>query len=124
MNEVLRRIEFSLRMGCKLDCNFCPQKLLLSKYFEDGDSSKVLSFENFKIILSRLEPCSDVSFAGASEPFSNPDCISMIEYAFENNHSVSLASSFTGVTSEELSRLVGKPFKQILAHIPDEEQNS
>lgn len=37
----LKRLEVTLSIGCKLNCIYCPQALLLKKY---GNAKKILSF--------------------------------------------------------------------------------
>lgn len=44
----LNFLELSLEMGCPLACTFCPQKLLLGRYFgEDKARKRSLSFDDF-----------------------------------------------------------------------------
>ena len=45
----LHALELSLTIGCQLDCLYCPQKLLLSKYYgADKNRKRKLGFEDFK----------------------------------------------------------------------------
>lgn len=46
--EKLNSLEVSLTIGCRLDCKYCPQRLLLSRYFEnDPTRNAQLKFDSF-----------------------------------------------------------------------------
>ncbi len=50
----LHALELSLTIGCRLDCLYCPQKLLLNKYYNaDKNRKSILSFDDFKKLLIR-----------------------------------------------------------------------
>ena len=53
--DKLHALELSLTIGCRLDCLYCPQKLLLNKYYEKEKARKSkLEFEDFKIALDKV----------------------------------------------------------------------
>lgn len=46
--EKLNSLEVSLTIGYRLDCKYCPQRLLLSRYFEnDPTRNAQLKFDSF-----------------------------------------------------------------------------
>lgn len=60
----LHALELSLTIGCRLDCLYCPQKLLLSKYYGADKSRKsMLSFEDFKSVLEKVQSGAEFPFA-------------------------------------------------------------
>ena len=45
-------MEISTVMGCSVNCEFCPQDVLLKKYYErDKNRQRVMTIDNFKKIL-------------------------------------------------------------------------
>ena len=69
-------IEVTTRIGCKVNCYYCPQELLLSHYYQSDRKRKTLmKVEDFKQCLDKLPQNCDVVFCGMSEPLLNPDCI-------------------------------------------------
>ena len=123
--EKLHALEISLTIGCRLDCRYCPQKLLLNKYFADNKQrNSVLRLEDFKIALSKVQPNSTISFCGMSEPFHNRECADMIVYAYEKGYKISLLTTLVGMTKEDYEKIKNVRFDSFVLHIPDEEQNS
>jgi hypothetical protein len=121
----LNSIEITLAMGCKLDCRYCPQKLLLHNYFKDNvKRSSLMSFDDFKIILNRVKRGGTICFSGMCEPFLNPECGDMILYAYEQGFRIQLFTTLIGLNRENLEKLKGVEFDAITLHIPDEEGNS
>lgn len=121
----LHALEFSLTIGCQMDCRYCPQKLLLQKYY--GNSPKraaKLSLENFKKALTQVREGAEISFAGMSEPFANPECADMIVYAHEQGYKISLLTTAVGMRMEDYEKIKGIPFDSFVLHIPDEEMNA
>ena len=56
VTDKLNALEISLTIGCRLDCKYCPQSLLLSKYFEnDKKRNAKLKLEDFKKALKRYK---------------------------------------------------------------------
>jgi len=125
VQKKLGSLEISLTIGCKLDCKYCPQKLLLSKYFEkDKKCTSKLSFEDFKVALNNVEKNSTISFCGMSEPFHNERCADMIVYAHEQGYKIALLTTLVGMKKEDYEKIKEIPFDSFVLHIPDEEGNS
>lgn len=121
--DKLNAIEISTVIGCKLDCEYCPQQLLVGKYYEKSRQRK-LSFQDFKTILSRIEPGGIISFCGFSEPFHNEACADMIVYAYEQGYSVCLLTTLVGMRREDYEKIKNVKFDSFVLHIPDEEKRS
>lgn len=121
----LHALELSLTIGCRVDCLYCPQKLLLSKYYSaDKNRKSTLSFDDFKKVLDKVERNSSISFAGMSEPFHNPYCADMIVYAYQQGYKISLLTTLVDMTMEDYQKIKDIPFESFVLHIPDEEQHS
>ncbi len=121
----LHALELSLTIGCQLDCLYCPQKLLLSKYYgADKNRKSKLGFEDFKIVLDKVQPGASISFCGMSEPFHNERCADMICYAYEKGYKISLLTTLIGMTMEDFDKIKNIIFDSFVLHIPDEEKHS
>ena len=124
-SDKLHALELSLTIGCRLDCLYCPQKLLLSKYyFNDKNRKNQLSFEDFKIALDKVQAGASVSFCGMSEPFHNKHCADMICYAYEKGYKISLLTTLVGMMKEDFYKIRDVQFESFVLHIPDAEGHS
>ena len=123
--DKLNSIEVTLAMGCKLNCRYCPQKLLMDHYFaEDSRRLAMMDFEAFKQILSNVKQGGTVCFSGMCEAFLNPVCDDMIVYAYEKGYRISLLTTLTGFRRESIKKLKNVVFDEITLHIPDQEGHS
>ena len=121
MFSQLNRLEITLSIGCKVNCLYCPQTLLLSKY---GNSTRHLSFDDFKKVVNKIVPGGWTIFNGMCEPFLNKECVKMLQYASDNGYKISMASTLVGLEEEELPLLEKVKFRGFILHIPDKENNS
>lgn len=123
--DKLHALELSLTIGCRLDCLYCPQKILLSRYYsEDKTRKNVLSFDDFKIVLDKVQEGASISFCGMSEPFHNRECADMICYAYERGYKISLLTTLVGMTKEDFYKIKDIQFESFVLHIPDAEGHS
>lgn len=113
-------IDLTTKIGCSVKCKYCPQNLLLEKYFKDnpGRDTK-MSMETFEICLSKLPFDCEISFAGMVEPFLNPLCVKMMEKACETGREVNLYTTLVGATIEDLKRILELPIQFITLHVAD-----
>lgn len=124
-SDKLHALELSLTIGCRLDCLYCPQKLLLSRYYSDDKNRKrELSFEDFKIVLDKVQAGATISFCGMSEPFHNKSCADMICYAYEKGYKIALLTTLVGMTKEDFHKIKDVRFDSFVLHIPDAEGHS
>ena len=100
--------EFNIVIGCVCNCSFCPQTLFVKRYYTlfGPKAPRLLSYKDFCIILKKLPKGSTVVFAGNSEPFMNPECTEMILEADRTNHPVTICTTFTGLTPQNLSKIL------------------
>lgn len=117
--------EFTLAIGCKLNCKYCPQEKLIHNYTKRFGSEKLfMSFEDFKLCLSKIEKGAGIAIGGMVEAFHNKECARMIRYAYEQGYKISLDTSLEGVTEEDYKLLKEVKFQHLQLHIPDKEGNS
>ena len=120
-------MEINTMIGCRVDCDFCPQTLLMNEYssratVEDLSYGNpvLMSFENFKTCLDKIPKKMEVSFGGYSEAFLNPECTKMIVYTHNAGHPVEVYSTLVGMTLEDIEQIKHIPFNIFLIHLPDE----
>lgn len=123
--DKLHALELSLTIGCKIDCLYCPQKLLLERYYgQDQNRKSKLSLEDFKAALDKVREGASISFCGMSEPFHNDSCADMICYAFNRGYKISLFTTLSGMTMEDFEKIKNIKFDSFVLHIPDAENYS
>ncbi len=120
--EKLRGLEISTAMGCRLNCAYCPQELLLSTYYrEDKKRARFLTMEGFYKALESVEEGGFVSFCGMVEPFHNPQCADMIKYAYEKGYRVYLFTTLMGMTDADFEKIKDVQLDFFELHIADEQ---
>lgn len=114
-------MEITTKIGCAVNCKFCPQEVLLKNYFGSGEEECFLSLDMFKKCIDKLPQNTLVEFAGFTEPFFNDKCIDMIQYTVKSGRKVNLFTTLCGVNMEMLDILLGIQFEEFVLHVPDQE---
>lgn len=117
-------LQITTQIGCKIDCKYCPQKLFIDHYTSDKTRCHSMTLEAFKRYVDQTEKEVIIDFAGFSEPFFNANCIEMIKYAYETGHDVELFTTLMGLDKEGFEKIKNIPFREVVLHIPDEDENS
>ncbi len=115
-------IEVTTRIGCSVDCRFCPQKLLTNRYFaEDRKRKAELSLDDYRKCLEHLPNDAIITFSGFSEPFLNPECADMMVLTAQMRHKISLHTTLVGATRQDFDKIKDVPFEYLVIHLPDKE---
>ncbi len=117
-------LQITTQIGCGINCRYCPQDLFVSRYSADRSRQMVMSIGDFKRYVDRTDSDVIIDFAGFSEPFYNRDSVEMIKYAHETGHQVELYTTLVGLTDDEFEQIKNIPFREMVLHIPDTENNS
>ena len=113
-------LEISTIMGCTVNCRFCPQDVMLKSYYEkDRMRQRVMTVENFSVILRHTPSDCIIDFSGMTEPFNNPDCLEMIQMACEADRKVYLFTTLAGVDEETMDKLLELPVYYVTLHVAD-----
>lgn len=113
-------LEVSTIMGCTVNCKFCPQDVMLKKYYEhDKKRQRVMTVENFKVILEHTPQECIIDFSGMTEPFNNPDCLEMIKMACDAGRKVYLFTTLAGVDEKTVDELLKLPIYYMTLHVAD-----
>lgn len=115
-------MEITPIVGCSIQCRHCPQKLFVSKYFENNKHrTSRMSLIHYKRCLDKLPKDTFIEFSGFVEPFLNPESVEMIEYTYEKGYALSLFTTLTGLGKNGFDRIREIPFERVVLHTPDEE---
>ena len=115
-------VEFTLTMGCQHNCWYCPQENLMKSYYKnDKNRQKHLSFEQFKVCLSKVRRGTGITIGGMSEPFQNPECAKIIKYDYDNGYLITLLTTLQGMNEEDFELLKDVQYESFVVHVPDEE---
>lgn len=117
-------LQITSQVGCAINCRYCPQKLFINKYLEHDSQNLIMTFESFKKYIDKVDSSVILEFAGFSEPFFNSDTVRMLEYANEKGYSIELFTTLMGMTMGDFERIKHIPFREVVLHLPDENENS
>jgi MoaA/NifB/PqqE/SkfB family radical SAM enzyme len=107
-------------VGCKVACIYCPQDKISRRYFGE---ERMMKFDDFKIYIEKVPRRVVVHFTGFSEPFLNPRCADIIEYAAHRGHPIWISTTLAGITREDIRRLSKlAPYYQFQIHLPSAEK--
>ena len=119
-------MEITTVIGCRVECDFCPQELLMDKYSSKNNINNitygtpvVMTFEVFKECVDKLPKHVSIIFAGYGEGWLAPDCTKMLIYAYDSGHPVQAYSTLVGMTLEDVDRFKHIPFDIFHIHLPD-----
>lgn len=118
-------LEITTRIGCSINCRYCPQSLLLREYLKDSDCAPtVMRLDTFQKCIDKVPSDVMIDFAGMSEPWLNPECTAMLQYAASKGHRLSVFSTLVGMTEADLDVLESLDIVQFVIHIPDKEEHA
>lgn len=116
-------LEITPIIGCRVNCRFCPQKVLIDAYFSsDKNRKKVLSADDFKQFLENTPKNCGIMFAGMAEPFLNPECTKMLQMACEAGRNVRLYTTLEGATEGDVDAILNMPLQFVGLHVADKKK--
>lgn len=120
-----RKMEITVRMGCRVNCKYCPQKHTLSRYYKDDPKREtVMSLENYKMFIDKIPQDVNIIFSGMCEPFLNEECINMVEYAFKTGHDVDMYTTLVGMALDDYRKLQEMKIHFFVLHVADKDMNA
>lgn len=126
-------IEVTTNIGCKIQCEACPQHLLIKNYKKKIENisvpnaiknAQMMRLDDFKNFLKSVPEKVRIDFSGYSEPFLNPDCIEMIDHANAKGHQISLFTTLVGLDQSGIDKLNFINFHWVCHHIPEKEKTT
>ena len=123
----MAKMEITTNIACRVQCDFCPQELLIEKYSTRNNLENIsygqptqMSFDTFKNCLDKIPKSVIIVFAGYSEPWLNPDCSKMIVHAYENGYTVDVFTTLVGMKLSDVELIKHIKFNAFHLHLPDE----
>lgn len=83
-----------------------------------------MAFETFVRCLDKVPPRETVVFSGMAEPWLNPDCTRMLEYAVGRGHAVEVFTTLVGMSESDYAALKAASPRVLCLHVPDAEGNA
>lgn len=115
-------IEVTTKIGCNINCKYCPQKNLINAYSKRSENW-YLKMEDWMQILEHVSTATFIRFCGMSEPFLNPECADMIVYAKEQGFHLDCYSTLVGLDIKDVDRVLDA-VDDFVPHIPDRDRNA
>jgi hypothetical protein len=119
-------IEITTKIGCPVDCSYCPQDKTTAAY----KGERMMSMETFHKCLDKIpigvnahgSVYPRLEFSGFCEPFSNPNCTEMILAGYAKGFTnLTVYTTLRGVKMEDLERISHIPFAFFSLHLPDQQ---
>ena len=119
------RLEITTKIGCSINCVYCPQATLLTNYFKNNKYRKnILSLADFKTCIGKVPLATRIDFSGMAEPWLNPACTDMVLYAHAKGHPIAIYTTLVGMTKEDFDKIKDIEFEEFVLHIPDDKSNA
>jgi hypothetical protein len=83
-----------------------------------------MAFATFQACLRTVPENIRIDFSGMSEPWLNPECSRMLEYAVDRGHPIAVYTTLLGVNAADLNSLSRWEIDPLVIHLPDEEGNT
>ena len=111
-------MEITTKVGCSVNCKYCPQDVFVSNYKGDCE----LSYRNFVECIDKVPEKCSIVFGGFAEAFLNEKCVDLMLYAAKN-HCIYLYKTLVGkgIDLESFETIKKIPIEKCVIHIPDEE---
>lgn len=97
-----KTLEITTMIGCPLMCTYCPQEPLRRAY---GDDVKYMTLDTFKTCVDKLPWDCRIDFSGMAEPWVNPECTDMLEYALKKDFRVAIFTTLYNWTENDVHRV-------------------
>lgn len=114
----MANLEISTVIGCKMNCDYCPQKVHVNNYVSKSRVTE-MTFHDFKKMLSTVPKDVDIEFAGMAEPWLNKWASDMVCYAFDQGYKVGVYTTTVGMSLTDVIRIHDLPFTHFTLHLPD-----
>lgn len=117
-------MEITTKIGCTMRCKYCPQSLLIREYTQDSKRPIMMSMDTFKQCIDKIPDYITIDFSGMCEPWLNPQCTDMVEYAAKAGHPIRIFTTLVGMTMNDIERLGRLEVEQLVLHLPDAQGNA
>lgn len=113
-------IEITTRIGCRINCSYCPQATLVQAY-RRRSSVLVMPWQTYETCLAKIPAAVEIHFLGMSEPWLHPRCTDMVLLAHDRGHRISVSTTLCGLPEKDVDRLRSIPFDAFILHLPGDD---
>ncbi|MGD8369394.1 MAG: SPASM domain-containing protein [Desulfobacterales bacterium] len=117
--KIAGSMEITTVIGCRNDCQYCPQDQLVRAYKARSDVYRMHP-DAFETCLSKIPLDIAIHFSGMAEPWLNPDCTRMLLHAVDRGHTVEVYTTLVGMRPEDVPQLEPVSFSKFVVHLPNE----
>ena len=101
---------------CPVNCKkYCPQELIWKNY--SGNTRMTL--QQLQRFTADIPRTTSMYIGGFSEPFMNPETVSMLEWLNQEGFNIRLFTTGVGLKKKDLDRVCMIPFDMFVLHEPD-----
>lgn len=114
-------LEFTLLVGCRLGCKYCPQGKIVSRYRELYPYDPLqMSLDTFSALLDNIPMAKvGIHFSGMADACLHPKFIDMFQEAYHRSSELALFTTFQGLSYADFQSLCTLPFALCSVHLPD-----
>ena len=112
--DSVQGMEITLHVGCPNKCDYCPQNVLLSKY----QGERTITLEDFQKCMESVPTTRHLTFMGQVEQFVNPNATKIILWAHSRGYQMSISTTLSHTTHEDIDALAHVPFRTTVIHVP------
>lgn len=109
-------LEISTVVGCRMGCDYCPQKIHVRNYKSD---KTIMHYNDLFRMLDKVPRDVEIVFAGMAEPWLNEDCTDMVTNAVRGGFKVGIYSTLYGMDEMDVAILAALNLKFFTVHLPD-----
>jgi hypothetical protein len=116
-------LEITTVIGCSNWCRFCPQELLIQKYSRIS-SKRSMTLVDFAKCMDTVPKSTMIDFSGMAEPWLNPECTEMLQYAGEMGYSLGVYTTGIGMKARDVEAIKKYDFEIFVVHLADDANNA
>lgn len=114
-------MEITVKIGCPINCRFCPQKNLLKAYYaNDKKRPSIMTMETYLKCLAKIPGNVGIVFSGFSEPLTHANSLEMLEIACDQGRKVDLFTTLAGANMAAVKKISRLPINYVGLHCADE----
>lgn len=113
-------IDITTRVGCSVNCKFCPQDIFLKQYYKDNVHRETfMSKETLMKCIEHMPEESAFQFGGFAEAFLHPGCIELLKLVCDTGRTVNLYTTLVGLDERSLYEVMELPIEYVTLHVAD-----
>lgn len=120
-NHNILKLEVTAKIGCSVQCRYCPQQELYKAYFKENKKRcDEISLKKYEKCLNNMPSNTVISFSGFVEPFLHQDGVEMIRLTARHGNRIELYTTFVGLSRDGFEQIKNIDFDIVVLHTPDE----